>query len=78
MATQEHPSTSSRYADHHLQFLLPDQIEMIDEALGCIGEFGEVRLVVEKGVLRFIVVNTSVDVRKWNGQKTKLLSPDRS
>lgn len=51
---------------------------MIDEALGCIGEFGEVRLVVEKGVLRFIVVNTSVDVRKWNGQKTKLLSPDRS
>jgi hypothetical protein len=48
-----------------LKFLKPSQIHMIDEALGKIGEFGEVRLVVERGRLRFLVTEQSFDVLKW-------------
>lgn len=42
-----------------------EQIQMIEEALQSIGEFGEVRLVVEKGRLRFLVTQKSVDALKW-------------
>ncbi len=49
---------------NELKFLQPDQIAMIDEALAEIGEYGEVRLVVEKGRLRFLVVQRSFDVLK--------------
>jgi hypothetical protein len=48
-----------------LKILEPNQITMIDEALNSIGEFGEVRLVVEKGRLRFLVTNKSFDVLKY-------------
>ncbi len=48
-----------------LKFLRPDQIAMIDEALSSLGEFGEVRLVVEKGRLRFLVTQKSIDALKW-------------
>jgi hypothetical protein len=48
-----------------LCFLTPHQIAMIDEALASIGEFGEVRLVVEKGRLRFVLAQHSVDALKW-------------
>ncbi len=48
-----------------LQFLRPSQIAMIDEALSVVGEFGEVRLIVEKGHLRFIVTERSFDALKW-------------
>lgn len=48
-----------------LKFLKPSQVRMIDEALGKIGEFGEVRLVVERGRLRFLVTEQSFDVLKW-------------
>jgi hypothetical protein len=37
---------------------------MIDEALNEIGEFGEVRLIVEKRRLRFLVTVKSSDVLK--------------
>jgi hypothetical protein len=77
MDTQLHPTNGSRRDNPSLRFLLPDQIEMIDEALCRTGEYGEVRLVVEKGKLRFIVVNTSVDVRNWNVQKPDLLWTER-
>jgi hypothetical protein len=56
-ATQAHPST--------LQFLTPHQVEMIDEALRSLGNYGEVRLVVEKGRLRFLVTQRSYDALKW-------------
>ena len=46
------------------RFLKPHQIQMIDEALITLGEYGEVRLIVEKGRLRFLVKQTSVDVLK--------------
>jgi hypothetical protein len=53
--------------DEHqmLKFLLPAQISMIDEALSAVGDFGEVRLVVEKGRLRFVVTQRSFDAQKW-------------
>lgn len=44
--------------------LLPTQVEIIEQALQQIGEYGEVRLVVEKGKLRYIEVAKSMDVLK--------------
>jgi len=41
------------------------QIEMIEEALRSVGEYGEVRLIVEKGRLRFLVTQKSFDTLKW-------------
>jgi len=46
------------------KFLAPNQFAMIDEALAAVGEYGVVRLVVEKGRLRFIVTEKSYDVVK--------------
>lgn len=51
--------------NNHYQFLLPRQIEMIDEALRSLGEYGELRLVVEKHHLRFLVTQKSYDTNKW-------------
>jgi hypothetical protein len=47
------------------RFLQDHQIAMIDEALHSLGDFGEVRLVVEKGRLRFLVTQKSFDALKW-------------
>lgn len=41
------------------------QISMVDEALSLVGEFGEVRLIVEKGRLRFLITQKSYDALKW-------------
>jgi len=46
--------------------LHPDQVAMIEEALASLGEFGEVRLVVEKGRLRFLITQKSFDAQKWH------------
>ncbi len=48
-----------------IRFLLPEQIKLIDEALVAIGEYGEVHLVVEKGRLRFVRIERSLDVNKY-------------
>lgn len=48
-----------------LSFLDQRQVKMIDEALSALGEYGELRLVVEKGRLRFIVTQKSFDALKW-------------
>lgn len=48
-----------------LKFMDPRQVSMIDEALSSLGEYGELRLVVEKGRLRFLVTNKSFDALKW-------------
>lgn len=48
-----------------LSFLDQRQVTMIDEALSALGEFGELRLIVEKGRLRFIVTQKSFDALKW-------------
>ena len=47
-----------------LDFLNPDQVTMIDKALLKVGEFGEVHLILEKGCLRFVVVQQSFDARR--------------
>ncbi|MEJ2264830.1 MAG: hypothetical protein P8X95_15405 [Anaerolineales bacterium] len=38
---------------------------MIDEALATLGDYGEVRLIIEKGRLRFLVTQKSHDALKW-------------
>ncbi|HLE15262.1 MAG TPA: hypothetical protein VI776_10975 [Anaerolineales bacterium] len=48
-----------------LTFLSPDQVFMIDEALKVLGEYGELRLIIEKGRLRFLVTQKSIDALKW-------------
>jgi hypothetical protein len=67
MANIETPSTTAN-EDKKLtyRFLQSNQIDMIDEALASLGEFGEVRLVVEKGRLRFLVTQRSFDTLKWH------------
>jgi len=51
--------------DRLLSFLDQRQVKMIDEALSALGDYGELRLVVEKGRLRFIVTQKSFDALKW-------------
>jgi hypothetical protein len=51
--------------EHRLRFLHPKQVIMIDEALAALNDFGEIRLVVEKGRLRFVVTQQSFDALKW-------------
>ena len=60
--------------DHRIKMepTLPDManlsrkdILMIDEAITSVGEFGEVRLVVEKGRLRYVVIQKSYDSLKY-------------
>ena len=53
-----------------LKFLELRQVSMIDEALSSLGEYGEVRLVVEKGRLRFLVTQKSFDALKWEPGRT--------
>ncbi len=50
---------------HTPTFLNPRQVAMIEEALSALGEFGEVRLIVEKGRLRFLITQKSIDALKW-------------
>jgi hypothetical protein len=52
-----------------LSFLDQRQVKMIDEALAALGDYGELRLVVEKGRLRFIVTQKSFDALKWQPGK---------
>ena len=46
------------------QMLQTSHIELIENALQQIGDYGEVRLVIEKGRLRYIEVAKSMDVLK--------------
>jgi hypothetical protein len=59
----QHEPKPSNVEDY--KFLQPHQIEMIDEALCSLGQYGEVRLIVEKGRLRFLVTQKSFDTYKW-------------
>lgn len=58
------PNRKKNQASNDLQFLQPIQIKIIDQALAQVGDYGEVRLVVEKGKLRYIEVAHSLDVLK--------------
>ena len=50
---------------YELKFLNPAQVSMVDEALASLGDYGEVRLVIEKGRLRFLVTQKSYDALRW-------------
>ncbi|HEX8993514.1 MAG TPA: hypothetical protein VF784_17680 [Anaerolineales bacterium] len=49
-----------------LKRLTEQQVRQIDDALASIDEYGEVRLIVQKGVLRFITRVESY--RAWKSQ----------
>jgi len=51
--------------NYELKFLSPAQVSMVDEALASVGDYGEVRLVIEKGRLRFLVTQKSYDALRW-------------
>lgn len=57
-----------------LKFLDFTQIPMLDEALHSIGDYGELRLIVERGRLRFVVTQKSYDALNW--QPGSLVSQD--
>lgn len=45
-----------------LAVLTPEQISRVDQALARVGQFGEVRLIVQRGRLRFVQILRSEDV----------------
>lgn len=52
--------------DRALAFLSPREIYLIDELLAEVGDFGEVRLTVKDGRLRFASRTQSFDALKWH------------
>ena len=65
MNTSDSQSPERRKRSSSLKFLAPNQVMMIDEALATLGDYGEVRLIIEKGRLRFLVTQKSHDALKW-------------
>lgn len=65
MASQQGNQSGNNRKRGALGFLRQAQIQMIDEALCEVGEFGEVRLIVTKGRLRFVVTQRSHDALQW-------------
>ena len=66
--TRQMTETSSSVliqASNSLKFLSDSQARMIDEALTAVGEFGEVRLVVQKGRIRYVVIEKRHHALKW-------------
>jgi hypothetical protein len=59
------PDPETETSPTHNTLLHAKQIAMIEEALRSVGEYGEVRLVVEKGRLRFLITQKSYDTLKW-------------
>lgn len=59
------PLPQEKNGEANFRFLKPRQVEMIEEALASLGEYGEVRLIVEKGRLRFLITQKSFDALKW-------------
>ena len=53
--------------DHRLSFLTARQIHMIDDLLTSVAPFGEVRLAVQKGRLRFVSSVKSHDALQLAG-----------
>jgi hypothetical protein len=53
--------------DHRLSFLTARQIHMIDDLLSSVAPFGEVRLAVQKGRLRFVSSVKSHDALQLTG-----------
>jgi hypothetical protein len=56
--------------ERRLKFLTAREITMIDDLLSSIGPFGEVRLAVQKGRLRFVSSVKSHDALQLTGKGT--------
>jgi hypothetical protein len=65
MRTSQKDRLGDGFSSQELNFLNPDQVIMIDEALTALGDYGEVRLIIEKGRLRYLVTQKSFDALKW-------------
>jgi hypothetical protein len=65
MCASEYKHFGEKVDKRGLQFLDPRQVDMIDEALVTLGEYGELRLIIEKGRLRFLITQKSFDALKW-------------
>ena len=67
MEKESHQTTSQteNHSWHSLKFLNLLQVQMIDEALSAVGDYGEVRLIMQKGRLRFVVTHNSHDALLW-------------
>jgi hypothetical protein len=65
MNSSENEVPGNNAKPNSLHFLNHRQVIMIDEALSSLGDYGEVRLIVEKGRLRFLVTQKSFDALKW-------------
>ena len=57
--------TTIKVSDSPTGNLSQAQVKMIAEALESVGAFGEVRLVVQNGRLRFLVTQKSFDALKY-------------
>ena len=64
-AANETVSQQPETQEKGLIFLTPHEIAFIDELLASVGDFGEVRLTVKNGKLRFAERVESVDAKKW-------------
>jgi hypothetical protein len=58
-------SLSRASDDSGLINLSVDQIIMIDEAISVVGDFGEVRLVINRGQLHYLVTQKSYNARAY-------------
>ena len=60
-----------------LDILNESQIQLLESALREVGEFGEVRLIVNKGRLRFVVTQRSHDALEWERKNKRGTKPLR-
>ncbi|HET7011082.1 MAG TPA: hypothetical protein VFI11_09930 [Anaerolineales bacterium] len=68
------PSAGARCVlqlEHGLRFLTPKEINVIDDLLASVAPFGEVRLAVQKGKLRFVSSVKSHDAFQLTGKNEK-------
>jgi len=52
-----------------LKFLNPEQLKQIDDVLASLGEYGEVRLIVQHSELRYI--NKVESIKAWKNETNK-------
>ena len=65
MPTGQAMDTEQEIQLEALKFLTPREIAFIDDLLASVGDFGEVRLEVKNGRLRFASRTESIDALKY-------------
>jgi hypothetical protein len=64
MMSSKKPQPESAFQGHGLKKLTMEQVEQIDEMLARLGEYGEIRLIVQRGELKYI--NKVESHKAWN------------